>query len=124
MRSEGQVLNLNRKSQLSNRGITGEGTPITPSYKPRTIEIKKRKGQTTKFVTLRDTGDFQDNFKIVYRQNEIEISADATHHAGVGNIVQHLQGRYGKEIFGLTEENITRVQKIILPDILQQLRNE
>jgi hypothetical protein len=129
MRSEGQILNLNRKSQLSNRGIKSDGDEIHPLdrnypyYHPWTIENKKQKGQITKFVTLRDTGAWQNKFKIEYRKNEIELTANSDNRNG-RDLTLHLQNRYGSEIFGLTEQNITRLQQIILPDIIQQLRNE
>jgi len=122
MRSEDQVINLNTKSQLSNRGIGSDGTPLTPPYRPRTIEMKKRKGQTTAFVTTRDTGEWHDNFEIIYKSNQIEFTARPTFHQGV-NVTQYLQKRYGNKLFGLVDFNITKLQQIILPSILQQLRN-
>lgn len=121
-RNEQQVLNLNRNSQLRNRGIDGEGNTIKPSYRPRTIELKKQKGQTTKFVTLRDTGKFHSNFYIIYRNDEFEIVAHPTYREG-RDLTIYLQGKYGVDIFGLTEQNIERIKKIILPDVRTQLQN-
>jgi uncharacterized membrane protein len=72
-RSEQSIINLNTKGQLSNKGIDSENNPLTPPYHRLTIERKRQKGQTTKFVTLRDTGEFHSNFKIIYKQNSIEI---------------------------------------------------
>lgn len=122
LRNENQVLNLNRQSQLKNRGIGEDGEQITPLYHPRTIQQKRQKGQTTKFVTLRDTGQFHENFKIIYRTDSIEITASPTNRNGK-DLTIHLQGRYGKHIFGLIDENVIRTRKIIKPAILQQLRN-
>ena len=56
-----------RQQQLYRRGITGDGKRIwdTQPYTQRTIENKRRKGQITTRVTLKDTGEFYDDFDVV-----------------------------------------------------------
>ena len=49
--------------QLYRRGINGRGEKIMDymPYAPKTIQNKKRKGQPTTRVTLRDTGAFHES---------------------------------------------------------------
>jgi hypothetical protein len=51
-----QRVELNRE-QLGS-GLRSDGSDILPSYSDYTIQIKKMKGQETRFVNLKDTGDF------------------------------------------------------------------
>lgn len=46
------------------QGKKKTGGAIKPFYKPVTKRIKKAKGQPTDRVTLKDTGDFYDGFKV------------------------------------------------------------
>jgi len=57
---------------LGQKIVTIGGSP----YRARTIKIKKRKGQPTSRVTLKDTGEFYDTFKVKFVQNGYEITAD------------------------------------------------
>lgn len=41
-----------------NQGYRSDGSEILPSYSDLTIHLKKLKGQETRWVTLKDTGDF------------------------------------------------------------------
>lgn len=41
-----------------NQGFRSDGSEILPSYSDFTIQMKKLKGQETRWVTLKDTGDF------------------------------------------------------------------
>jgi len=51
-----QRVELNRE-QLGN-GLRSDGSEILPSYSPYTVQIKKLKGQESRFVTVKDTGAF------------------------------------------------------------------
>ena len=56
-KNEGKILSI-IKLRLFNRGVDGDNKKILPSYANRTIADKKKKGQRTSHVTLRDTGGF------------------------------------------------------------------
>jgi hypothetical protein len=82
-----------QKAQLS-EGLNKDGSPILPKYAPRTVQIKKRKGQRTDVVTLRDTGDFyQDTFLDVRDSSFVIDSANPK--------TQDLLDKYGEDIFGI-----------------------
>ena len=79
-------------------GVRSDGTEITPSYSDITIMIKDEKGQESRWVTLRDKGDFWDDMFVDVGNNSYEVgSADAK--------AAKLEKKYGKRIFGLTKES-------------------
>lgn len=81
-------------------GENENGEKILPEYTARTVAIKKKKGQPTDRVTLKDTGAFYTDMFIDVRKDEYVIdSADEKSAA--------LQKKYGEEIFGLNEQNQT-----------------
>jgi len=63
------------QEQLFQSGEDGKGVPIG-MYSPFTITIKKRKGQPTDRVTLKDTGDFYDSYIIKPFNGGFTIDAD------------------------------------------------
>lgn len=79
-------------------GINAEGDPIEPEYSPRTVAIKRKKGQPTDRVTLRDTGAFYQGVFIDPREDEYVVDS-ADEKSG------ELQKKYGEDIFGLDEPN-------------------
>ena len=90
--------------QLYRRGINGRGEKIM-SYMPytaKTIQNKKRKGQPTTRVTLRDTGAFHESMYVVFDSEGFYITAS-------DEKTQDLVEKYGEEIFRLTDKNFTRI---------------
>lgn len=107
-----------RQQQLYRRGITGDGKRIweTHPYAPRTIENKRRKGQITTRVTLKDTGEFYDEFDVVITSEGFYITSYAEHSI-------YLEKRYGDNIYGLTDENLTKLLNVhIRPELKRRLR--
>ncbi len=90
--------------QLFRRGITGKGVKIMDfaPYKPSTIKAKKRKGQPTTRVTLRDTRAFHNAMYVVFDEEGFYITSSDTKTAA-------LKAKYGDDIFRLTDENFNRV---------------
>lgn len=80
------------------QGIRSDGKEINPQYSPFTVEQKKKKGQVTDRVTLRDTGSFYEG--LVLKANKDTISFFSTDEKS-----DKLEKKYGKQIFGLTNEN-------------------
>ena len=77
---------------------------IGGSYAPSTIAIKRRKGQPSNRVTLKDTGDFYKSFEVVVKPNaSFLIDSDPMKEG------QNLEDRYGDNIEGLQPENIVKV---------------
>lgn len=91
-------------NQLYRHGINGKGKKIMDyaPYKPRTIQIKKKKGQPTTRVTLRDTGAFHGSMFVVFDSEGFYVTSD-------DKKVPWLVKKYGEEIFRLTDKNLTRI---------------
>lgn len=91
-------------NQLYRRGITGKGIKIMSyaPYKPTTIQIKKRKGQPTTRVTLRDTGAFHESMFVVFDSEGFYVTSS-------DEKTPLLIEKYGEDIFRLTDKNLTRI---------------
>lgn len=112
------ILDLNTEFQLYEQGVDRMGKAIRPRYTLETVSVKKSKGQITSHVTLKDEGDFYKSFKIVATLTQFEITA-------LDFKTQALTDKYGKEILGLTDENLNEViHSYIYPKIMAHLRNE
>lgn len=104
--------------QLYRRGINGRDEKIMDyaPYKPRTIQIKKKKGQPTTRVTLRDTGDFHNSMFVVFDAEGFYITAS-------DDKTEELVEKYGEEIFRLTDKNFTRiVRSHIRKELVKRLK--
>ena len=104
--------------QLYRRGINGRGEKIM-SYMPytaKTIQNKKRKGQPTTRVTLRDTGAFHKSMFVVFDSEGFYITAS-------DEKTEELVKKYGEEIFRLTDKNFTRiVRSHIRKELVKRLK--
>ena len=91
-------------NQLYRRGINGKGEKIMDymPYTAKTIKNKRKKGQPTTRVTLRDTGAFHESMFVVFDSEGFYITAS-------DEKTQDLVDKYGKEIFRLTNKNFTRI---------------
>lgn len=109
------LADLNR-TQMFLEGIRSDGSDIEPPYTNFTVQLKQEKGQRTDHVTLRDTKDFHDS--IVYDLNPFEgnIGIDATD-VKTPDLIE----KYGIDILGLTDENITRLVLLIEFNITEEL---
>lgn len=110
------VVSLNVDRQLYDQGIDGKGDQVRPPYRPQTIRLKRMKGQPTDRVTLRDKGDFHGSFFLIFREDEFEISAKDPKR-------QKLLQKYGKDIFGLTEESLDLLRERLKIELIVETRN-
>ena len=101
---EDVIVSAIANNQLYRRGINGKGEKIMDymPYTARTIKSKKRKGQPTTRVTLRDTGAFHKSMYVVFDSEGFYITAS-------DEKTQDLVEKYGEEIFRLTDKNFTRI---------------
>lgn len=105
-------------SQLYDSGERRDGKKITPKYTPATIAIKKKKGQPTNRVTLRDTFDWQSSFWIQYYPDGFEIKASDWK-------TERLTQKYGDEILGLQDEMVKYLcQNMYLPRLIEELKKK
>lgn len=117
--NESAVIGLNIYTQLYDEGIRSDGKPVKPDYHPNTIQIKLERDppQPTDRVTLRDTGNFHESFVIVFEEDSFYITS-------TDSKTEKLTSRYGKKIFGLTEENWTKIIKqYVAPLVEYELKN-
>ena len=98
-------------------GIDNEGKQIVPPYKPSTIKRKRRKGQPFNRVTTRDEGDHHESIFVKYSDDEFELDA-------ADFKKKYLVRKYGQELYGLTEENLGTLKKIIEERLLEEVRKK
>lgn len=113
---EPQVVAWNADEQLFAAGVRSDGSNITPPYTPFTVRLKGFKGQPTDRVTLRDTGDFHDSFRLEFQADEFSIVSGDWKEA-------KLKAKYGDAILGLTDENVQRLIDTIREPLLEDLKN-
>lgn len=113
--AEEKIIDLNIY-QLYEYGENRDERKITPEYTPQTVAIKKRKGQPTNRVTLRDTFDFQGSFFIRYETDGFAISASDWK-------TEYLTRRYGDEILGLQDKHVAYLcESEYIPKLIKELR--
>lgn len=119
---EQEIVSAIANDQLYRRGITGKGVKIMDyePYAKATISIKRKKGQPTTRVTLRDTGSFHENMFVVVDEEGFYVTSS-------DEKTEALKARYGDDIFRLTNENLTRlvrshIKKVIVKQLKQELR--
>lgn len=118
MDNEAYIVDLNAQDQLYEEGINRLGVSIMDyaPYRPLTIAIKEQKGQPTNRVTLRDTGDFESSFYLEVNDKQFEVKASDWK-------TEALIKKYGRQILGLTDENISSlIWDYIYPDLIEKAR--
>lgn len=112
------VIDMNTEDQLFVRGVNSKGVPISDyaPYHPITLQKKREKGQPTDRVTLRDTEAFHGGFTLNRNRNEIQISSR-------DQKTLDLTKKYGKDIFGLIDENIDEISiYYVQPELLKLIK--
>lgn len=109
-----------QKEQMS-AGIADQGDDIEPGYRPRTIELKKAKGQETGHVTLQDTGAFYRGQYVKFSIDHFEITS---RNRKRNKLVLKYHGNKGGDIFGLAPESKEVFGAMILPDLQREFREK
>nr|UVM82171.1 MAG: virion morphogenesis family protein [Bacteriophage sp.] len=118
--NEAYIIDLNAEEQLYEQGINRLGVEIADyaPYSPVTIAIKEAKGQPTNRVTLRDEGDFESSFFLEVGDKQFEIKASDFK-------TEDLIRKYGRQILGLTDENIAiLIWQYIYPDLINEAKTQ
>lgn len=115
------IISANTNEQLYDEGIDSSGKTLGV-YTPYTRDIKISQGVEYRHVTLRDTGEFYRSFRVALNNDsDVMITANSIKE-GVDLIE-----KYGKNILGLTDENLSRLRDlciiILRQSILKRLRN-
>ena len=118
--NDAYIVDMNAEEQLFERGVNRLGVEIMDyaPYTPVTIEIKKALGQPTNRVTLRDEGDFESSFFLEVGDKQFEIKASDFK-------TEELIKKYGRQILGLTDENIAiLIWQYIYPDLMDEAKKQ
>jgi len=108
-----KITELNTKNQLFEKGEDSLGVSLG-NYSPFTIQIKVQKGQRTDHITLSDTEEFYNSFKVVPVLKGFRIEADAD--KGGGDVLTDPQpDGFGPDIIGLSEESLLILCEFIQP---------
>lgn len=117
------VISLNTEgmptSQLFELGEDATGkllSSIGGPYSPFTVEEKKRKGQPTDRVTLKDTGDFYRTFKVIPFKGGFRIEADTIKDG------EDLEDSWGDEIIGISPQNLEIIINFYRDAIKEKVR--
>lgn len=111
-----QLLTHIANEQMYSRGEDADSAKITPAYAPSTIRYKKRKGQPTDRVTLRDTGRFHKTLKLKAKPKEAEIFSQVKY-------ARFLLKKYGGKVLGVQRPKIDSFsQKTVMPQLTENLR--
>lgn len=116
------IIELNTRKQLFEMGVNSDGISlenIGGGYSGKTIEYKKEKGQRYDHVTLNDTGDFYNSFKVFLDSSGFVISAD------VVKDTTNLITEWGEKILGLTHESLSilreKAKEILIPYVRKKI---
>ena len=105
-----QVLDLNRENQLYERGIDSQGAKLL-EYASFTIEIKQLLRQPYDRTTLFYSGRFYEGFYYQFDEQNFTLEIFSNDEKS-----PKLVAKYGREIFGLDEQNKLYLnQSIIKP---------
>lgn len=118
--NEAYIVDMNAEEQLFEQGINRLGVEISDyaPYSPVTIKIKEANGQPTNRVTLRDEGDFESSFFLEVGTKHFEIKASDWK-------TEELIKKYGRQILGLTDENIAiLIWQYIYPDLMNEAKKQ
>lgn len=118
--NEAYIVDLNAEEQLFEQGINRLGVEISDyaPYSPVTIAIKEAKGQPTNRVTLRDEGDFESSLFLEVGDKQFKIKA-------ADFKTEDLIKKYGRQILGLTDENIAiLIWQYIYPDLMNEAKKQ
>ena len=113
---ESFVTDLN-VDQMAEAGQDSKGSKIRPRYSASTVIRKRRRGQETGFVTLRDTGDFHRSIFVVFEGDQIVFGAD-------DDKAPKLFAKYGREVLGLDENSFDQLVERVKPDLIDKLKKE
>lgn len=94
------IKNYNTQLQLYDKGINAMNISLRPAYAASTKRYKVKRRQPTDRVTLKDTGDFYSSIEIIAEADRLIIETDIEYG-------RFLVSRYGKDILGITNMNLT-----------------
>lgn len=116
-RYQGVIKEYNTEEQLYNNSIDSKGLTIQPSYAQSTVNYKRKKGQISIRVTLKDTGDFYESVQIIPQDDKLIIETSIEY-------AKYLTKKYGKDILGVTDENLETFYKKYISQEIEHKTDE
>ena len=114
-----EIIKLNTRDQLFDNGINSLDNALG-NYSEVTVRIKRRKGQRADHVTLRDTGQFYDSFKVFVDDSGLIVFADDSSIYDVPLTVT-----WGIDILGLTDDSLDKlIREFVLDNYLDFILKE
>jgi len=114
------IIELNTRKQLFDRGIDSTGRQLSDvggNYSPYTLQLHPEKIEDK--ITLFDTGDFYESFRVFYSNGDFIISADTI--KDTSNLIED----WGANILGLTDESLSllreKAKEIIIPYVRKKI---
>jgi hypothetical protein len=121
------IIQMNQ-DQLFKEGVNSNGTLLedigggysihtilgVPGKYPGKIEL----GLPTQWITLYNTGEFYDSFKVELSLNQVEITANPIKD-GV-----NIFNRWGKEVLGLTDDNLQKLIDFIRAELIPKIKEQ
>lgn len=104
------------KRRLTNFGTDANDKKITPEYSPITKAIKGKKGKRISHVTLRDTGQLYQSFRIEKQGEAIDFSAPLNEKTSF--LVSHYSSN---ELFGFSPRDIIEIDKLFLNRVAENV---
>ena len=108
-----EIIRLNTEDQLFEDGIRSDGSSL-PDYSKTSVNVY---GKRAGHMTLKDTGAFYQSFVVKVDKDGIDIIAD-TQKEDTDLL------KYGKEILGLTEENLGLLREMLVVNYREYLRDK
>jgi hypothetical protein len=96
--------------QLEN-GVLSTGNEIIPHYSWGTVWIKRKKGQQSNWVTLKDTGKFYKSFRITVHKGGFTVNANGK--KGKDDLFE----KYTIDVLGLNPENTLDFERLVAAEI-------
>lgn len=126
MKFKQEIIRLNTQEQLFKLGIDAQGEKLVSAfahfghvYSDYTMLLKEQKGQPIDRVTLKDSGDFYESFRVILEGDDIVITANTL--KDDNDLIEV----WGEDIIGLTEENlqiiIDKAREILIPYLREYL---
>lgn len=114
------IIYLNTQKQLFEKGVNADGVKLSDiggDYSPFTLDLHPEKVKDR--ITLFDTGDFYNSFRVFLSGGNLTISADTI------KDTSDLVADWGAQILGLNQESLSLLRdkaiQIIIPYTRQQL---
>jgi hypothetical protein len=101
--------------QLSYKDNNGN---VRTGYSPLTAKLSKGRKKIGQPFNLFDTGEFYKSIKATPELKGVDLDADFQKED------TNLEKKFGKDIIGLTDENLQKLQEFIKPIVILNLRKE